>query len=110
MTKCFFCGREQESFRGLHFIKNDGSVDYFCSSKCRKNALHLKRDKRKMRWAEAFHETRAKAAKRAEEKSLRETEIIKEKQEKDKLKAEKKKRVKANKEAKKVKKSVKKKE
>jgi ribosomal protein L24E len=32
------------------------------------NALKLKRDKRKIRWTEAFHEVRAKAKVRAKEK------------------------------------------
>ena len=60
MVKCIFCGKEENSFKGIHLIKNDGSVNYFCSSKCRINALKLKRDKRKVRWTEAFHEKRNK--------------------------------------------------
>ena len=68
MIKCVFCGKEQEEFKGLHYLKNDGSVNYLCSSKCKKNSLKLKRDKRKVRWAEAFHITREKAKKRAAEK------------------------------------------
>lgn len=61
MTKCVFCGKEENAFKGVHLIKNDGSVWYFCSSKCRRNSVKLKRDKRKVRWAEAFHERREKA-------------------------------------------------
>ncbi len=61
MTKCNFCGREDSPHKGLHLIKNDGKVAFFCSSKCRKNAMNLGRDNRKMRWAEAFHITRQKA-------------------------------------------------
>ena len=64
MVKCVFCGKEEESFKGTHLVKNDGSVNYFCSSKCRKNSLKLKRDKRKFRWTEAFHVTREKARER----------------------------------------------
>ena len=60
MTKCVFCGKEQPSFMGTHYIKNDGSVNYFCSGKCRQNSLKLKRDKRKVRWTEAFHIRRNK--------------------------------------------------
>lgn len=60
MTKCSFCGKDEEYFKGINLIKNDGSVVYFCSSKCRVNALKLKRDKRKVRWTEAFHEKRNK--------------------------------------------------
>ena len=61
MVKCVFCGREEESFRGVHRINNDGSISYFCSGKCRKNALNLGRDKRKVRWTEAYRITRTKA-------------------------------------------------
>lgn len=61
MVKCTFCGREEEPFRGVHLIRNIGVVNFFCSSKCRKNALTLERDKRKWKWAEAFHITREKA-------------------------------------------------
>ncbi len=61
LAKCIFCGCEQEDFRGTYLIKNEGSVVYYCSSKCKKNHLKLGRDKRKIRWAEAFHEQRTKA-------------------------------------------------
>ena len=66
MTKCIFCGKEEYPFKGIHVIKNTGAVNYFCSSKCRKNALKLRRDKRKLKWAEAFHLAREKT--RAKEK------------------------------------------
>jgi len=32
------------------YVKNDGSVLYFCSSKCRKNMLILKRKPEKYKW------------------------------------------------------------
>ena len=62
MVKCVFCGKDAYSHLGVHLIKNDGSVDFFCSSKCRKSALKLKRDKRKIRWTEAYRLERKKAA------------------------------------------------
>lgn len=61
MVKCVFCGKEEESFRGVHLIRNIGVVNYYCSNKCRKNALKLERDKRTLKWTEAFHITRDKA-------------------------------------------------
>ncbi len=84
MTKCTFCGREENTFRGIHLIKNNGIVSYFCSSKCRKNSEKLKRDKRKIRWTEAFHVTREKARAReaeSKEKVAKEKEFKKEKKE-----------------------------
>ena len=71
MVKCIFCGKDENSFRGLTILKNDGSTAYYCSGKCRKNVLHLKRDKRKIKWTEAYGiklaKDVAKAAKIAEE-------------------------------------------
>ncbi|MBI2631817.1 hypothetical protein HYW75_02335 [Candidatus Pacearchaeota archaeon] len=85
MAKCIFCGREEEPFRGIHLIKNDGSVNFFCSSKCRKNTLKLKRDKRRLKWTEAYRialEKSRKAQKREEEKKTEK--VNKEKEEIDK--------------------------
>jgi len=47
MTKCVFCGKEYSLPRGLTLVKNDGTINYLCSSKCRKN---MKMKKRKVRW------------------------------------------------------------
>ena len=66
MTKCTFCGREENSFKGVHLIKNTGVVAFYCSGKCRKNAEKLGRDKRNVRWTEAFHITRNKAIAKAQ--------------------------------------------
>jgi len=60
MVKCFFCGSEESIHIGVHFIKNDGSVNYFCSSKCQKN-YDLGRDKRKLKWTEGYRLAAAKA-------------------------------------------------
>ena len=67
MVKCSFCGREEHPSRGIHFIKNIGVVNYFCSSKCRKNSLKLRRDKRKLKWTSTFHEAREKSKMKTED-------------------------------------------
>jgi ribosomal protein L24E len=69
VAKCAFCGVEQEDFKGSYYVKNDGSVLYFSSGKCMKNHLKLKRDKRKVRWAEAFHIVRKKRMDKLKEAS-----------------------------------------
>jgi len=66
MTKCVFCGREESPFRGVHLITNDGFMNFYCSSKCRKNALKLKRDRKKTAWTEAHRIAAQKAMKTAE--------------------------------------------
>ena len=62
MVKCVFCGKDENYFKGINYITNDGNTHFFCSSKCRKNALKLKRDKRKLKWTASYHEERAKTA------------------------------------------------
>lgn len=49
--KCSFCGKEFPFGVGIIYVKNDGTILRFCSSKCRKNALKLKRVPRKLKWA-----------------------------------------------------------
>ncbi len=48
--QCSFCGNNIEPGTGKMFVKKDGTVLYFCSSKCEKNSLKLKRLPRKVRW------------------------------------------------------------
>ncbi len=84
MVKCVYCGREEIPIRGIHLITNDGVVQFYCSSKCRKNALKLRRDKRKLKWTEAYRialgkaraaevRDKKKAAEKAAEESARQS-------------------------------------
>ena len=60
--KCDFCGKEIPFGTGLMYAKKDGKVLYFCSSKCMKNAVKLKRDPKLTRWSK-MHEPNAKKKK-----------------------------------------------
>lgn len=60
MVKCSFCGKDESPNRGVHLMKNTGVVLYFCSSKCRKNLLKLGRDRRNVKWTEAYRAKKAK--------------------------------------------------
>jgi large subunit ribosomal protein L24e len=51
---CSFCGNEIEPGTGKMFIKKDGTVFVFCSSKCQLNMLHLGRVPRWTPWTQAF--------------------------------------------------------
>ena len=51
---CSFCGREIEPGTGKMYVLKDGTVYYFCSSKCQKNMLKLNRIPRKVRWTKAY--------------------------------------------------------
>ncbi len=47
MPKCVYCQSQYEFPRGLTLVMKDGTVNYLCSSKCRKNMLM---GRRKVRW------------------------------------------------------------
>ena len=67
--KCSFCKAEIPPGTGKMFVKRDGSVLFFCSSKCEKNMLKLGRKSRKVKWvskqkAKAKTEAEAEASRR----------------------------------------------
>ncbi len=51
---CSFCGHEIEPGTGLMYVKNDGTVLWFCSRKCFKNMIEYKRDPRKFKWTKKY--------------------------------------------------------
>ncbi len=51
---CSFCGRKFPRGTGIMYVKTDGTIYWFCSSKCRKNMLKLGRDARKLKWTERY--------------------------------------------------------
>ncbi|HEC81382.1 MAG TPA: 50S ribosomal protein L24e [Thermoplasmatales archaeon] len=51
---CSFCGNEIEPGTGKLYIRKDGTIYHFCSSKCQKNMLKLKRVPRKIRWSRLY--------------------------------------------------------
>ncbi|MBW2970120.1 50S ribosomal protein L24e [Candidatus Woesearchaeota archaeon] len=54
MAKCSFCRHSIEQGTGLMFVRKDGSVLNFCSSKCEKNMLKLGRTSRYVKWTKDF--------------------------------------------------------
>jgi large subunit ribosomal protein L24e len=54
MAKCDFCGVEIPPGTGKLYVKKDGKKYYFCSTKCEKNMLKLKRKPLNVRWTEEF--------------------------------------------------------
>ncbi|MBW2987154.1 50S ribosomal protein L24e [Candidatus Woesearchaeota archaeon] len=49
MAKCTFCGKSF-AHTGTMFVQATGKVLYFCTKKCEKNMLKLKRKSRDMKW------------------------------------------------------------
>jgi len=64
MPNCSFCGDPVAKGTGLLYVKKDGTLFYFCSSKCRKNALLLKREGRRQKWTTAARKFKAGEAKK----------------------------------------------
>jgi large subunit ribosomal protein L24e len=54
LRNCFFCGRHITTGQGQMLVKNDGHVQWTCSSKCKKNLRVLKRDSRKLKWTSHY--------------------------------------------------------
>lgn len=47
---CSFCRLKLPLGTGSMLVKKDGATLYFCSSKCEKNSLKLRRSPRKVKW------------------------------------------------------------
>ncbi|MAG21963.1 MAG: 50S ribosomal protein L24e [Candidatus Diapherotrites archaeon] len=63
MAKCSFCGKAMMKGSGTLFAKKDGTAYFFCSNKCQKNMLSLKRSPHATKWTE-FHHDEKKAVKK----------------------------------------------
>ncbi len=49
MPTCWFCKNNYEFPKGISIVQRDGSVRYFCGSKCRKNS-QMGRNNKKVSW------------------------------------------------------------
>ena len=54
MVKCSFCGEEMRAGTGKLFVFKSGKAVSFCSSKCERNQLKLKRVPRKLKWTQNY--------------------------------------------------------
>ncbi len=75
MPFCSFCKKQYQIPRGMTVVMNDGTINHFCSSKCRKNSL-MKR--RKVRWVLKNEENKAALKAKLENKKAREEAVKKE--------------------------------
>ncbi|MDI6642769.1 MAG: 50S ribosomal protein L24e [Candidatus Hodarchaeaceae archaeon] len=58
--KCSFCGGRVEPGSGLMFVRRDGTISFFCSSKCEHNE-RLGRKPHRVKWTERSRRLRGKA-------------------------------------------------
>lgn len=75
---CSFCGNDVEPGTGKMFVRKDGTVFFFCSSKCEKNLLDLGRVPRTVRWTRAAIQAKARAAGLAVEEARPEVTVVEE--------------------------------
>lgn len=54
--KCVFCSKTVEKGKGIKFVRKDGKIIDFCSSKCEKNMMKLKRNPNKRKWSRKIEE------------------------------------------------------
>ncbi|MBR9676591.1 50S ribosomal protein L24e [Candidatus Woesearchaeota archaeon] len=59
MAKCDFCGKIITAGTGKKYIKKDGKILDFCSLKCEKNMVKLRRKPRATRWSEHYEKPEA---------------------------------------------------
>lgn len=60
---CSFCGAAIEAGTGKMYIRKDGTVLHFDSSKCQRNQIGLGRINRNVRWTKAAANAKAPGAK-----------------------------------------------
>jgi large subunit ribosomal protein L24e len=60
MAKCTFCGNEIKEGTGKLFVFTSGKIANFCSLKCQKNQLKLKRKPVNIAWTKEFRKEHKK--------------------------------------------------
>ncbi|MCD6209197.1 MAG: 50S ribosomal protein L24 [Thermoproteales archaeon] len=55
---CTFCGREIKPGTGIIYVRNDGTIWRFCSSKCYKNMLKNRRNPTKLKWTVVYRKSK----------------------------------------------------
>jgi len=60
MSNCSFCGKNIEKGTGKMFVFTNGKISFFCSGKCEKNMLGLKRKPHKVKWTKEYRRVHKK--------------------------------------------------
>lgn len=54
MVNCTFCGKSIPKGTGKMYVYKSGKISYYCSMKCEKNTLKLRRKPAKFKWTTSF--------------------------------------------------------
>jgi len=57
--ECSFCGQEISPGTGKIYVTKQGKLFHFCSNKCEKNLLKLKRKPRTVKWTKDYRAEKA---------------------------------------------------
>lgn len=68
MPKCSFCGNDLKRGTGEMFVRKEGAVFFFCSSKCKRNLLSLERSPHKTLWTKTHAKEKALGKKEKKKK------------------------------------------
>jgi len=69
MTNCSFCGHILQFGSGTMYVKTDGKIFYFCSTKCEKNQLKLGRISKFQSWTDAGRKEKSDRMRQADLKN-----------------------------------------
>lgn len=58
MARCDFCKNVIEKGTGKIYAKKDGKILNFCSTKCEKNLIKLKRNPRTTNWTREYQQVK----------------------------------------------------
>jgi len=61
--RCSFCKQNINKGTGKIYVQKTGKLLHFCSSKCEKNMLKLKRKPRTTKWTQEYHDIKKGAKK-----------------------------------------------
>ena len=78
MVKCSFCQKSIEKGTGKMFVYASGKIINFCTNKCEKNLLKLKRKPLKVKWTGAYQQEKQKKVPKKETKKVVKEDKIKE--------------------------------
>ena len=70
MPVCSFCKNNYEFPKGTTVVQKEGSVKYYCSSKCRKNS-EMGRQNKKVKWVKKSDVVKVEKAKKEASYKLR---------------------------------------
>ena len=59
MASCSFCGNAFPKGTGKIYVKTDGKIFNFCSMKCEKNMIILRRKPRTTKWTKEYADVKA---------------------------------------------------